>query len=73
MHKSLTLRWRSFWDMIMILLYAYFPRKAADSTIIDPRGRIAHWFSKMEGLKSLMLRWRLFSGHSNDVVKSIFV
>jgi len=70
-HKSLTLHWRSFWDMVTILSLAYLPRMVAESTIVDHRGRMADRFSKIEGLISLMLRWRSFSGHSNDVVQSI--
>jgi len=41
-HKSLTLHRRSFWEMVTILFKPYLPRKAADSTIIDCRGRTAH-------------------------------
>jgi len=43
----------------------------ADSTIMDHCSRIAPWFSMKEGLKLLTLRWRLFLGHSDDVVESI--
>jgi len=32
---SLTLRWRAFWDMVIILLQTFLPSKAADGSIMD--------------------------------------
>ena len=69
--QSLTLRWRSIWDMVTILWEAYSPRKAAGSPIIDHWRRIAAWFSKMGGLKLLTLDWCSILGSSDDVVNSI--
>ena len=69
--KLLTLRWRSFWDMVTILSQAVLTRKAANSSIIDQVCRTARWFSKMQGLKSLRLCWHSFVEHCEDVVDSI--
>ena len=70
--ELLTLRWRSFWDMVTILLHAVLSSKAADSSIIDQVCHTARWFSKMQGLKSLRLCSSSFVEHCEDVVESIF-
>jgi len=57
--------------MLMILLLAFLPRKAADSLIMDQSSLITPWYSKMQGLRLLMLRWRSVLGHSDKVVDSI--
>jgi len=68
---SLTHCGRSFWDMSMIMFYVFLPRKAADSSIMDQCSLITPWYSKMQALKSLMLRWLGFSADSDMVVESI--
>jgi len=49
----------------------FLPSKAADSSIMEKCWYTAPWFSIMQGLKLLKLRWRSLLGHSYDVVDSI--
>jgi len=77
--KYLTLHWFSVdtpltltLDMVTTLSEAFWPRKVADSSIMGQCSHIAPQFFKMHGLKSLLLHWRSFLGHSDDVVESSF-
>ena len=47
---------------------AFWPRKAADSSIMGQCRRTVAWLTKMDGLKSLTLRWRSFLGWGNERV-----
>jgi len=55
-----------------MLSEALLTRKAADCMIIDECGSADQLFSKMQGLKLLMVWWHSFLAHSDDVIESIF-
>jgi len=69
---SLTFHWRLFWDMVMILSYAFFSWKAAHSSIMNQCSPTAPRFSNMQGQKLLMLGWRSLLGHCSNVVANIY-
>ena len=70
--KSLTLRWRSLWEMVTILSKLFLPRTAADSSIMGQCRRTTLASSKMQCQKSLTLCWCSFLGQTGDGVAIIF-
>jgi len=72
----LTLHWHTvdaqFQDIVAMLSLELSQRNAAHSAIMGWSHRMALGLSKMQCQESLMLRWRSFSGWSNECVTCVF-